>query len=364
MKLLNCTTCAAPLDVESVRAMTVRCTYCGNTIIIPYALRESGDGEGFAGPFVDQALRLAEVARLAKAGKKIDAIKLYRTIFQVGLKEAKDAVEQIEAGRPITYTHSVSHVEHLPPQNPGSIRITQGPNSGNMPRQTVLWLVLGAVVLCVAGAAVAAIAGFASFFSSPAAGSRESPGRATATVPRPVVPPITLPGATSSSPSTPAFAELALEFGSEGIGAGQFKDARSVAVDGEGRIYVGEYTGGRIQVFDSNGTFLTQWMADTKPVLLSLAADRKGTVYVVHPGSIFRYEGATGKPLGEVPKLLANGRYEYFRDVFVALDGSLFAIGGDYTIIRISPEGGARIVVNVKEKTGENLSIERVAVDG
>jgi len=47
---------------------------------------------------VDQATRLAEVVQLLRAGQKIEAIKLYRQILPVGLKEAKDAVEAMEAG--------------------------------------------------------------------------------------------------------------------------------------------------------------------------------------------------------------------------------------------------------------------------
>jgi streptogramin lyase len=66
-------------------------------------------------------------------------------------------------------------------------------------------------------------------------------------------------------------------------------DARSIAVDGAGRIYVGEYTGGRIQVFDPDGKFLIQWMVgDRKTILRGLAADRKGTVMLcMVEGSIF-----------------------------------------------------------------------------
>ena len=85
-----------------------------------------------------------------------------------------------------------------------------------------------------------------------------------------------------------------MKFGSEGIGPGMMKDARSIALDGKGNIYVGEYIGGRIQVFDATGKFLTQWMVDTKMPLRGLAADRKGTVYVVQRGAITRYEGETG----------------------------------------------------------------------
>ena len=53
-----------------------------------------------------------------------------------------------------------------------------------------------------------------------------------------------------------------LKFGSEGIGPGMFKDARSIAVDASGNIYVAEYLGGRVQMFDGNGKFITQWTVD------------------------------------------------------------------------------------------------------
>ena len=39
----------------------------------------------------------AKVIELIKAGNKIEAIKVYREIFNVGLAEAKDEVEKMEA---------------------------------------------------------------------------------------------------------------------------------------------------------------------------------------------------------------------------------------------------------------------------
>jgi ribosomal protein L7/L12 len=38
----------------------------------------------------------ADVLRLLKSGEKILAIRCYRSVHKVGLKEAKDAVEQME----------------------------------------------------------------------------------------------------------------------------------------------------------------------------------------------------------------------------------------------------------------------------
>jgi hypothetical protein len=97
-----------------------------------------------------------------------------------------------------------------------------------------------------------------------------------------------------------SFANEVLKFGNEGIGPGMMTDARSIAVDGTGRIYVGEYSGGRIQVFDQAGNFITQWTGDTKMPLRGMGADRKGNVYLAQHGIITIYEGATGKSIGQI----------------------------------------------------------------
>ena len=131
-------------------------------------------------------------------------------------------------------------------------------------------------------------------------------------------PAFTSPGGSKSSDPN-SFANVVLKFGSEGIGPGMMTDARSIATDGAGRIYVGEYLGGRVQVFDGQGNFITQWMVDRKMPLRGLAADRKGTVYVVQHGTITRYEGETGKSLGDVQYGEGTG----FDDVRVTPDGGL-----------------------------------------
>ena len=117
----------------------------------------------------------------------------------------------------------------------------------------------------------------------------------------------------------PPFANVLLKFGSDGIGPGMFKDARSIAVDGAGNIYVGEYSGGRIQVFDPNGKFITQWFANQKMPLRGLGADRKGNVYVVQSGRIQKFAGQTGTSVGE----LSYGSGTGFDDVAMAADGGL-----------------------------------------
>ena len=161
------------------------------------------------------------------------------------------------------------------------------------------------------------------------------------------------------------FARQVMKFGSEGIGPGMFSDARSIAVDGAGRIYVGEYGGARIQVFDANGKFLTQWsIGDRKSILRGLAADRKGTVYAVEGGKIHRYEGATGTQLDDLPYSDGWG----FDDVTTAADGSVIAAWyrNRDDIVRFGPNGQVANTIRaaISSASGDSELDTRVAVDG
>jgi sugar lactone lactonase YvrE/uncharacterized protein (DUF983 family) len=160
------------------------------------------------------------------------------------------------------------------------------------------------------------------------------------------------------------FASIALKFGSEGIGPGMMKDARSIGVDAAGRIYIGEYIGGRVQVFDAEGQFINQWMVDPKMPLRGLTADRKGTVYVAQKGNITRYEGETGKPLGELPYSEGWG----FDDVIATPDGGLVCAWykSRDDIVRFSADGQAvrAIRAAISSASGDSELDTRVAVDG
>jgi len=176
-------------------------------------------------------------------------------------------------------------------------------------------------------------------------------------------------------PSAPdsGFATVVMTFGSEGIGPGLLTDARSIAVDGAGHIYVGEYSSGRIQVFDPQGQFITQWMADTKMPLRGMAADRAGTVYIAQRGVLSRYDGATGKPTGQMDYPGGRG----FDDVTVTADGGLLAAWEPYgsgisfgtagdNLVRFDASGRTiRTIRNAISTQTDNAELDmRVAIDG
>ena len=219
---------------------------------------------------------------------------------------------------------------------------------GKFPRW--LWLILALPLLGVVVAVLAAVGVLAPAFYSVTRAVKEPSKN----------PPL---GGPAKEP-TNSFGNVLLTFGSEGIGPGMFTDARSIAVDGSGRIYVGEYTGGRIQVFDPSGKFVNQWsIGDRKTILRGLAADRKGTVYAAHGGRINRYQGETGEKLGELVYERSG-----FDDVTVGADGGLVAAWHSNRDDIIAFDSNGKVVRTIPEAissaSGDSELSMRVAVDG
>jgi sugar lactone lactonase YvrE len=163
------------------------------------------------------------------------------------------------------------------------------------------------------------------------------------------------------------FAAVTLKFGEEGTGAGFFQDARHVAVDEAGNIYVGEYSGGRIQAFDPSGNFVTQWIPGPDIYLTGMAASRDGIVYAVYGGKIYRYQGLTGTLLGQVE--YAPGTY--FSTIDIAADNGLvltMSSAGEDDVFFFDSQGTfkSKIENPVTEAPGApfDASADQISTDG
>ena len=122
---------------------------------------------------------------------------------------------------------------------------------------------------------------------------------------------------------TPSFAQLQTTFGSKGIGVGKLNDARMMAIDGSGTVYVADYEGGRIQAFDADGKFLHLWqVGDSHTHIYSMAANHEGILFVAYDGDIYRYDGTSGKLLDKIE--YANG--PEFGDLAITPDGGLVGV--------------------------------------
>jgi DNA-binding beta-propeller fold protein YncE len=106
--------------------------------------------------------------------------------------------------------------------------------------------------------------------------------------------------------------KLLLSWGEPGAGPGQFRLPHSVLVDKQNRVWVTDRENSRIQIFDSEGHFLTQWIDLIRPQ--GLVMDDDDTVYVAELCkriSIFTIDG----------KLLArwgNERHDVRSPLFIA----------------------------------------------
>lgn len=236
----------------------------------------SPPSSNYAGSF-GQAENLNDILNELRRGNKINAIRIYREKFGVGLKEAKDAVEAMERGKNINL-----HVSKSSQINDQPITKTT---------KTVGWITGIAVFLGLIGA----LAGIgAAIFAVINATKSALP------VPTPIV------------NGKASFATEILRFGGEG----SFKDNRLIAVDGAGRIYSADYNGGLLQQFDGNGKFLAQWNIGENINLQDLIADRKNRVYVLSSNKLAIYDGATQQILSSIERpnyqslaLDANGKF-------------------------------------------------------
>lgn len=156
----------------------------------------------------------------------------------------------------------------------------------------------------------------------------------------------------------PAFAEETQKIGGEGIGAGKFTDNRELGIDGKGTIYCADYSGERVQLFNADGSFKTQWFIPKFPVQ-DLCVSREGIVYISQQSRITAYEGATGKQLYQT----SNG---FYGTLTVLLDGSLVATVANGEMVKLDKElNETRRYDDVMTKAGaESPMTTEITADG
>ena len=68
------------------------------------------------------------------------------------------------------------------------------------------------------------------------------------------------------------------EWGRKGSGPGELSEPHTIAMDSRGRLFVGDRENNRIQIFDQDGAYITEWRQFGRPSGISIAAD--DTIYV------------------------------------------------------------------------------------
>lgn len=474
----QCPNCGAPLDYDGGLDPVIPCPYCKSAVVVPEELRTArldsspatvSDGTASALNDLlkpDQIKRLGKVGQLARQGRKVEAIKLYREVFGTGLEEAKDAIDQLAAGNAIAITRTsiqlpqdsplwtenaqikaeirqilqnngkvpaikryreifdtslkeakdavelLEKTGHLPtPSSPTWSAISSGPANATGKAQSLAEV----ISLLQSGQKEAAETYFQQAFNVSPEDARQAvqafSHSTSVTIGTPTT--VTTSGLDSStkrttktvvgfasgisclwgflltgiiilavlvpvflaltSPGGPlegvlarynpiAFARLVNSFGGEGSGPGLFDDPRLIASDPAGAVFVADYSDGRVQKFDVSGKFKFLWNVGDKSYLSGLCADRSGNVYLINRGQIWKYNGANGKPLGQ----LANDGDRRFEAIAATLDGGLVAAASSEDILRYNADG--QIAFSLADAgvslSGKPESITDMAVDG
>ena len=127
-------------------------------------------------------------------------------------------------------------------------------------------------------------------------------------------------------------------WGSLGSGKSQFRNPHALVFDSRGRLLVADRVNGRIQVFDQNGKWLTEYRAFNHPSGLFITKD--DTLYATD----YNTEGQKGTYIGSAK----TGQVKYF--VPDAEAGEGVALGPDGTLYGATPGGITRFLPKALSK--------------
>lgn len=276
----HCPNCNGPLT-GATHEMVIECPFCGSSVVVPESLRASrGDAATTATPVFEQAEVLAQIMAQLQAGHKIEAIKLYRNLTGQGLKEAKDAIDRLQQGEPVIIQSEPVQASRIKVQvSPEAVKTVVKAGTGMGCLASLF--IIGMVIITI---------GVPLYFALPEL--RQGIGALLVLT--------TLTPQATATPTPVPLAQLSLAFGRAGSGPGYFEDARTISVDPQGRIFVGDYSPGRIQAFDAAGSFLWQYLTpgDTD-YIDGLAADLTGKLYALVGRDIHVFAAETGQLLAE-----------------------------------------------------------------
>jgi DNA-binding beta-propeller fold protein YncE len=141
--------------------------------------------------------------------------------------------------------------------------------------------------------------------------------------------------------------KLLLSWGEAGTDPGQFNIPHNIACDADGWVYVADRENHRVQVFDGNGRFETQWVNMHRPSGLHLARSGEPRFYVGEIGggvavnqdmpnigprvSIYTAKGELLARLGQRPAGLEPGQFISPHGLAVDSRGDIYVGEVSYT---------------------------------
>ena len=113
-------------------------------------------------------------------------------------------------------------------------------------------------------------------------------------------------------------------WGKKGAGPGEFNLPHSIVVDAKGRVYVADRENRRIQIFDTEGNFLTQWTHMGSPWGLHITPDQHIYLADGYAGRVLKsdVEGNVLGAFGSAGKL--PGQFAYCHHLAAGQDDEIY----------------------------------------
>lgn len=327
LKVFKCPSCGAPLDLKS-DASTMKCPYCGGTVVVPEAMRAS------------KPASLSDVTRLAKEGKLDEAARIYSKITGLSHENAMFSVKSMAGVRDDEPVAKSNYPQQLNPnyQTPPLPQPVYQPTvrvGGGSCISTAIRIV---VFLSILGSAIPALLGALQFKL-----------------------PFDLPFLTGENSILPTpFAEEVLTISTQVL-----KDPRAIGVDGSGNVLAFNYNDSKIQIFDSQGNNLSEFTA-TESDGRDLNADNMvvgsdGTIYIAGFNGILVYN-QNGELLRE---LINKDDLFIIHSISIGPDNVLYAISSD-GIIRLNADGSTDLKITqetIEDVSGQSPGLGAMGVD-
>lgn len=139
--LFRCPLCNAQLELANSNSSFQKCAVCENQIIVPPKLRPPAPNKLVPSGILDQGRRITTIQREISAGRKADAIKMFRETYGCDLQTAQKAVDAIERNDQATVIEMITNLNNFAEVEEPEHKLTLG--------GLVLWLIISAALVAV-----------------------------------------------------------------------------------------------------------------------------------------------------------------------------------------------------------------------